>query len=241
MTESGVPTSELRRMVAAEVASVDRTQIKVLLTLVNSDMRSRSSDLCEWLSLLSEFVSPRGHAFLVVKSEYEDSSMLRPDWILEILPEEWMLRDVVILERMRWVDSPDVPLRRRYDFLLWYVLSQTGYDFNLDPVRVPNVTGDKRNHPKGKNPGNVWLRNRRDVTSTLYDFAGRRQKKSPWAPRDGVALGEEFARRILLSTMDRGELVVDPLGSLPELPLLAEKAGLQSLAMRLPHVRGGIS
>jgi len=39
---------------------------------------------------------------------------------------------------------------------IWFVTNGDEYIFNLDDIRVPSKTNDKRNNPNGKNPTDCW-------------------------------------------------------------------------------------
>lgn len=95
----------------------------------------------------------------------------------------------------------------RHEAILWFTKSDN-YKFDLDPIRVPQKyqnkkawRGEKRGeltcNPKGKNPGDIWLfrnvkHNHEEQTIHPCQF-----------PEDMVA-------RIVLSTTEPGDVVLDP-------------------------------
>ena len=95
----------------------------------------------------------------------------------------------------------------RHETILWFTKSN-GYKFFLDPIRVPQKyqekkawSGEKRGeltcNPLGKNPGDIWIfrnvkHNHEEQTIHPAQF-----------PEDMVA-------RIILSTTEPGDVVLDP-------------------------------
>lgn len=95
----------------------------------------------------------------------------------------------------------------RHETILWFTKSDT-YKFNLDAIRVPqkyqnkkHFRGDRKGqlscNPDGKNPGDIWLfrnvkHNHEEQTIHPCQF-----------PEDLIA-------RIILSTTDKGNIVLDP-------------------------------
>ncbi|WP_017305695.1 DNA-methyltransferase [Spirulina subsalsa] len=95
----------------------------------------------------------------------------------------------------------------RHETILWFTKSDQ-YTFNLDPIRVPQKYKNKKHyrgakkgefscHPDGKNPGDIWLfrnvkHNHEEQTIHPCQF-----------PEDLVA-------RIILSTTNEGNIVLDP-------------------------------
>ncbi len=95
----------------------------------------------------------------------------------------------------------------RHETILWFTKSDT-YKFNLDSIRVPQKYQNKKHYrgsrkgelscnPDGKNPGDIWLfrnvkHNHEEQTIHPCQF-----------PEDLIA-------RIILSTTDEGDIVLDP-------------------------------
>lgn len=124
-----------------------------------------------------------------------------------------ILEDLGLVPRNRivWVRQHGLHARNkfsaRHETLLWFTKGDD-YKFTLDPVRVPQKWQNKKSHrgankgeltchPDGKNPGDVWLfrnvkHNHEEQTSHPCQF-----------PEDMIA-------RIVLSTTDVGDVVLDP-------------------------------
>ncbi len=95
----------------------------------------------------------------------------------------------------------------RHETILWFTKSDT-YNFNLDAIRVPQKYQNKKHfrgsrkgelscNPDGKNPGDIWLfrnvkHNHEEQTIHPCQF-----------PEDLIA-------RIILSTTEKGDIVLDP-------------------------------
>jgi len=113
--------------------------------------------------------------------------------------------------RIAWARQHGLHGRRkfsaRYETILWFTKSDD-YIFNLDAIRVPQKYQNKKSwrgdnkgeftcHPDGKNPGDIWLfrnvkHNHEEQTIHPCQF-----------PEDMVA-------RVILSTTNPGDLVLDP-------------------------------
>lgn len=96
----------------------------------------------------------------------------------------------------------------RHETILWFTKSNN-YKFNLDSVRVPQIYPKKRNYrkgtaygkytsdPRGKNPGDVWAF--RNVKHNHEE-----QTEHP------CQFPEDFIARIILSTTNVHDVVLDP-------------------------------
>jgi len=87
-----------------------------------------------------------------------------------------------------------------YEFV-WF-LTKDNYVFNLDDVRIPQNYKDKRNNPKGKNPGSIWY---------YPNLMIGRNKKQLGHPTQKP---EELIERMILASSNKGDIILDPfLGS----------------------------
>ncbi len=95
----------------------------------------------------------------------------------------------------------------RYEVVLWFTKSDDHY-FDLDAVRVPQKYPGKKHykgpkagqlsgHPKGKNPGDVWV---------MPNVKANHREKTIHPCQFPVALIE----RLVLALTEPGDLVVDP-------------------------------
>ena len=97
---------------------------------------------------------------------------------------------------------------------LWYVKNQYYYKFNLDDVRDPNVkypnqkkNGKIRVNPLGKNPSDVW-----QIPKVTTGEGMTGQRASPERTAHPAQFPEAVIERIILSSSDPGDLVLDPFG-----------------------------
>lgn len=96
----------------------------------------------------------------------------------------------------------------RHETVLWFTKSNS-YKFNLDDIRVPQIYPEKKNYrrgndygkftsdPRGKNPGDVWAF--RNVKHNHEE-----QTEHP------CQFPEDFVTRIILSTTNPNDIVLDP-------------------------------
>ncbi|NWG76350.1 MAG: site-specific DNA-methyltransferase, partial [Rubrivivax sp.] len=96
----------------------------------------------------------------------------------------------------------------RHETILWFTWDSDKYEFNLDPIRVPQKYPGKRafrgpqkgkpsGNPLGKNPSDVW---------DMPNVKSNHIEKTEHPCQFPVALVE----RMLLATTQEGDLVVDP-------------------------------
>jgi len=124
-----------------------------------------------------------------------------------------LLEDLDLIPRNRivWVRQHGLHGRRkfsaRHETILWFTKTDE-YVFNLDPIRVPQKFQNKKAwkgsnkgqltcHPGGKNPGDIWLfrnvkHNHEEQTVHPCQFP------------------EDLVSRIVLSTTEPGDVVLDP-------------------------------
>ncbi|MBS1098641.1 site-specific DNA-methyltransferase [Gluconobacter sphaericus] len=162
----------------------------------------------EILSECSRVLSPKGSIFWQVGSFSNKGSLIPLD--IRIFP---ILEDFNLIPRNRivWGRQHGLHARNkfsaRYETILWFTKSDN-YTFNLDSVRVPQKyqnkkawRGDRKGeltcNPNGKNPGDIWMfrnvkHNHEEQTIHPAQF-----------PEDLIA-------RIVLSTTNIGDVVMDP-------------------------------
>ena len=149
-----------------------------------------------------------GSVFWQVGSFSEDGMLIPLD--VRFFP---VLESLGMLPRNRiaWIRQHGLHARNkfsaRYETILWFTKSDN-YKFFLDPIRVPQKYKNKKYHkganqgelscnPAGKNPGDIWAfrnvkHNHEEQTIHPCQF-----------PEDLVA-------RIILSTTEEGDIVLDP-------------------------------
>ena len=119
--------------------------------------------------------------------------------------------DMVPRNRIAWIRPHGLHARNkfsaRYETVLWFTKSSE-YKFRLDSVRVPQKYQNKKSHrgvnkgelssnPLGKNPGDVWL----------FQNVKHNHEEQTVHP---AQFPEDMIARIVLSSTDEGDVVLDP-------------------------------
>lgn len=124
----------------------------------------------------------------------------------------WDKTDFYLLQEVIWNYAAGVACKSRFsprnEKLLWYVKNRQNYTFNLDDVRDPNVkypnqkkNGKLKCNPLGKNPSDVW-----QITK-VTSGANRASKERTAHP---AQFPTEMIGRIIKSSSNQGDLVIDP-------------------------------
>ena len=112
---------------------------------------------------------------------------------------------------------------RCHTHILYFSMHKRNLTFNADPVRVPSARllkyKDKRANPLGKVPDDVWNYDRVCGTYKERNSAGHE-----------CQMPEKLMQRIILSTSNPGELVLDPFGGTGTTPAVALKNGRDYMA-----------
>ncbi len=162
-----------------------------------SDKRSRDEYFrwcCNWIGWCVDSLHDCGSMWVMMSEDYADE-------IGCILTREGLTRRAWVV----WYERFGVHLGNRFGrcsrHLLYYVKHPKHYTFNAGAVLVQSArqrAGDKRANPNGKVMDNVW-----DIPRVAGSHAER---------IDGVPtqIPLEIMRRIVGSTSNPGDLVVDP-------------------------------
>jgi len=90
-------------------------------------------------------------------------------------------------------------LSGRWEAILWFVKDMKNYVFNLDAIRVPYLTNDKRIRGEGRNPTDVWYFHRINNVTKI---------------KQGIdhpcVYPENMIKRIMKMSSYPGDLVLDP-------------------------------
>jgi adenine-specific DNA-methyltransferase len=166
------------------------------------------AEQCEVLEHCARVLKPTGSIFWQVGAFSDDGSLIPLDIRFFPILESFGL---IPINRIMWVRSHGLHARRkfscRHETLLWFAKSKD-YKFSLEHIRVPQKWANKKHYrgdrhgelscnPDGKNPGDIWVfrnvkHNHEEQTIHPCQF-----------PEDLIA-------RILLSTTDEGDIVLDP-------------------------------
>lgn len=153
-------------------------------------------------------LKPTGSIFWQVGS-FADSGMLIPlDVRFFPILESFGL---IPRNRIAWIRPHGLHARRkfsaRHETILWFTKGDE-YTFNLDPIRVPQKWQNKKYHkgdrlgelscnPDGKNPGDVWA----------FQNVKHNHEEQTIHP---AQFPEDLIARIVLSTTNEGDVVLDP-------------------------------
>jgi len=109
---------------------------------------------------------------------------------------------------------------RSHTHLLYLVKDPDHFVFNADAVRVPSarqlVYGDKRANPKGRIPDDTWILRPQEIPGgfdgrqSVWYFArvcGTFKERAGW---HGCQMPEQLLRRIIQTSSNPGDLVLDP-------------------------------
>ncbi len=93
---------------------------------------------------------------------------------------------------------------RAHTHILYFTKADNNFTFNIDNIRVPSarqlIYNDKRAHPKGKSPDDVWEFSR--VCGTFKERIGDHPCQMP----------EDLLERIILASSNENDVVLDPFG-----------------------------
>jgi adenine-specific DNA-methyltransferase len=198
------------------------------------DRRELKAYLDEQVSVLTEcarVLSHHGSIFWQVGAYSNNGALIPLD--IRFFP---ILEDLGLVPRNRimWVRQHGLHGRKkfsaRHESILWFTKSEE-YVFNLDAIRVPQKyqnkkawKGDNKGaltcNPDGKNPGDVWVfrnvkHNHEEQTVHPCQF-----------PEDLIA-------RIILSTTNPGDTVLDPYMGVGTVAVVARDEGRHFLGAEL--------
>lgn len=106
---------------------------------------------------------------------------------------------------------------------MWFSHNPDQVNFYLDQVRdlSLNLTTDKRNHPLGKNPTDLWSFNR------VVSGTGKVKEKTSHP----CQFPEKMIERIILSCSKEGDLILDPFVGSGTTAVVAKKLGRRYLGI----------
>ena len=132
---------------------------------------------------------------------------------------------------------------RSHAHLFYFVKDAEHYTFNDGAIRVPSarqlVYGDARANPKGRLPDDTWILRPQDLANgfgadedTWYfpRVCGTFKERAGW---HGCQMPEQLLGRIIRSTSNEGDVVLDPFGGSGTTLTVAKKLKRQFLGFEL--------
>jgi len=96
---------------------------------------------------------------------------------------------------------------RAHTHIFYWVLDEQNFTFNIDAIRVPSarqtVYADRRAHPNGRVPDDVWSNDVWIIPRLCGTFKERVREHPCQMP-------EALLKRIVLASSNKGDLVLDP-------------------------------
>lgn len=137
-----------------------------------------------------------GSIWINIKNRYDDGVVMPPFWITDYFKDMYLKN--IIIWNFDWGGSTNKRFAPRYEYVFWFTKSKENYKFNLDDVKVPalNYRPD-RYKSQLKNPSDVWR-----ISMVSGNFEERTSHPAQYP--------EELIERIVLSTTNEGDLVLDP-------------------------------
>lgn len=112
-------------------------------------------------------------------------------------------------------------LSGRYETILWFVLDNTNYTFNLDPIRIASKEPGKRSfkgpnkgkfsgNPLGKNPSDVWTIVMDEWERGEFDFPNVKSNHPEKETKHPCQFPVELAERCVLAFSNENDIIFDP-------------------------------
>lgn len=195
---------------------------------------------------------PGGSLYLNLGDTYRDKSLLGIPWRVarELNRRGWYLRNAIV-----WYKPHGLPsaikdrLTNRYEFV-FHLTKSRRYYFDLDPIRVPNVSDRSRRmtapvrrgaqglehrsglpvagnftpNPLGKNPGDVW---------TIGPETRPKQFIVPGETTHFAPYPEQLVEPPILASSPRGGIVLDPFIGSGTTAAVAQRLGRHFLGIEL--------
>jgi DNA modification methylase len=172
-------------------------------------------DWCNrWLTLCRRALKPGGSIFVASGLEYSAE-------IHVIMKGLFRLRNWITWEYTFGVHST-TKFGRDHIHLHYFVKDGAPWKWRPDAIRIPSmrttVYNDKRAHPKGRVPGDVWHYPR---------ICGTHAERRNFP----CQLPELMLERVILATTDPGDMVVDPFAGSGTTLAVADRLGRRSIGM----------
>ena len=152
-----------------------------------------------------------GQIWFNIKNRYNDDNMIPPYWIMEYFQDMYLKN--IIIWNFDWGGSTSKRFCSRYEYVFFFTKHKSKYTFNLDDVKIPalNYRPD-RYKSQLKNPTDVWK---------ISLVSGN----SPERTEHPAQYPEELIERIIKTSTNAGDLVLDPFMGSGTTAVVAKKLG----------------
>lgn len=192
-------------------------------------------DWCkEWIAEVHRVLKPDGTFWLAIGDEYAAELKVAAQREVGFFTRSWVV----------WYYTFGVNCTKKFSrshaHLFHFVKDEKRFTFNADDpaIRVPSaralVYGDKRANPKGRLPDDTWILRPQDFQSDAYGFtpeqdtwyfsrvAGTFKERQGF---HGCQMPEQLLGRIVRTSSNEGELVLDPFAGSGTTLAVAKKLG----------------
>lgn len=169
-----------------------------------------------WLAAAVRVLHPHGSLFLAIGDEYAAEYKVRLD-ALGLTMRNW------IIWHYTFGPHQKKKFGRDHTHILYCVRDPKRFTFNADAVRVESErqrSGDKRAHPAGRVPGDVW---------SVPRLPGNAKERTGHP----CQMPETILARIIAVASNPGELVIDPFAGSGTTLAVAKKLGRRALGCEL--------
>ena len=150
----------------------------------------------DWMTACKRDLKPHGSFYIAIGDEYAANIKIIADQ-LGLFMRNWIIWHYTFGQQMK------KKFARSHTHIFYFVNDEKNFTFNDHAVRVPSdrqlVYNDRRAHPKGKIPGDIWTEYSR-VCGTFKERTG-------WHP---CQMPESLLKRIIAVSSDPRDCVLDP-------------------------------
>lgn len=190
-----------------------------------------------WMSEIRRILQPDGTFWLAIGDEYAAELKVIATRELGFICRSWVV----------WYYTFGVNCQQKFNrshaHLFHFVCDPKSFTFNADAIRVPSarelVYGDRRASPKGRLPDDTWILRPQDLATgfntdedTWYfpRVCGTFKERSGW---HGCQMPEQLLGRIIRSSSNPGDLVIDPFAGSGTTLAVAKKLGRSYLGFEI--------
>ena len=190
-----------------------------------------------WMSEIRRVLRPDGTFWLAIGDEYAAELKVIATRELGFTCRSWVV----------WYYTFGVNCQQKFNrshaHLFHFVCNPKSFTFNADAIRVPSarelVYGDRRANPKGRLPDDTWILRPQDLPDgfttdedTWYfpRVCGTFKERSGW---HGCQMPEQLLGRVIRSSSNPGDLVIDPFAGSGTTLAVAKKLNRSYLGFEL--------